>query len=98
MIEREAAAWRPIAERPEFDAQPIQQFVIIEGERDHSGLTWYRRAIGTAWISKSGPQGYSSKCFIRLCEEGDMDPRAALVTHWAPAIFPKLPEREVSDV
>lgn len=88
--------WRPICDRPQFDLQPIRQFVRIEGSRLHHGDTWARAWCGEAYIrpldAEDGINGYRAADMLRLCADGDMDIESAVITHWMPAVFPAIPK------
>lgn len=86
--------WIPVSERPYIDCQPGRQFVRIEGSRDHHGAKWARVWCGEAFIRKPGSddemEQYRRADILRLCDDGDIDPWTAKVTHWMPAEFPPL--------
>lgn len=82
--------WEPLANRPEWDRQPIRQFILLEGQRMHSDLIWRRVICGTASVDRDGPFGYRAEDIERLCRDGDMEPLTAAVTHWMPATYPPL--------
>jgi hypothetical protein len=89
--------WQPIETRPEIDHQPGRQFILLDGSRRHSDANWYRQWAGEAFIRKPGQPDemlqYRMDDILRLCNDGDIDPHTAKVTHWMPAIFPAFPER-----
>jgi hypothetical protein len=88
-------AWKPISDRPEWDHQPIRQFVMLVGSCTHHGDTWARAWAGEAFIRKPGVADemlqYRLQDILRLCRDGDIDPETARITHWMPATFPPLP-------
>lgn len=84
--------WQPIEDRPDFESQPMWQFIHLKGSKFHSGGDWSRRNAGTAAIDRNGPYGYRQSDFMRICADGDMDPMTARVTHWMPMKFPAPPE------
>jgi hypothetical protein len=87
--------WQPISERPEIDAQPGRQFIIVEGWLDHSGVSWARMFMGEAWIRKPGGDDemlqYRKSDILRICKDGDIDPSTARVTYWMPGKYPDYP-------
>lgn len=88
--------WKSIDERPEWDQQPMRQFIHIEGYSEHSGYKWHRAICGTAFIRKPGADDemlqYRKSDILQLCKDGDMDPYTARIMHWMPAIFPAFEE------
>jgi hypothetical protein len=80
--------WKPIAERPCFDEQPIRQFIRVEGKRFHSGINWFRIYYSDAYISKETYWGYCVDDMKRISERGDMEYESMQVTHWMPCIWP----------
>ena len=86
--------WKTIDERPEWDHQPMRQFIQLEGYCEHSGVKWHRAICGIAFIRKPGADDemlqYRKLDILQLCKDGDFDPHSAHVTHWMPAIFPAI--------
>lgn len=84
--------WFPVCDRPSIDRQPGRQFIRLEGSSDHSGVSWARVHCGEAYTRKLGSDDellqYRRSDILRLCNDGDMDPTTAVVTHWMPAAFP----------
>jgi hypothetical protein len=93
--EVDMSEWKPIETRPEIDHQPGRQFILLEGSRRHSDANWYRQWAGEAFIRRPGQPDemlqYRMDDILRLCNDGDIDPHTAKVTHWMPAIFPPYP-------
>lgn len=87
--------WRSVEDMPDWDYRPSVQFIVLEGEREHSGVRWRRTTWGVAHIRAPGADdemlGYRESDIVRICEDGDMELMSARVTHWLPAIVPHLP-------
>ena len=86
--------WQSIADQPPYMERPCRQFIRIEGRRYHSGVHWARVWCGEAFIrpddADDGMLGYRKADMLRLCQDGDIEPETAEVTHWMPAAFPLL--------
>ena len=89
--EGELAGWRKMGDRPEWQHQPMRQFILIEGHKEHSDAKWMRRHVAMVWAERDGPQGYRRRDIIQALREGDMDDNGWTVAAWMPATFPPYP-------
>lgn len=80
--------WMSIETLPPPDERPGRVFVLVQGERDHSGVRWLRQEAGIAGTDNDG----FVRCDIAHIEKrGDMDPGSGVVTHWLRINFPIFP-------
>jgi hypothetical protein len=82
--------WQKIETLPPPGERPGRVFVVIEGFKDHSGLSWYRQHAGLAYTYN---HGITPETLRKLEKEGDMEVGTAVVTHWMPYDLPPYPER-----
>jgi hypothetical protein len=87
--------WR--TDSPPFGKRPIWQYVWVQGEKYHSGTTWFRQGWGTAAIrindAEDGFQGFRRSDIERICLDNDMAIESAEVVGWLP-MMPPAPLRE----
>jgi hypothetical protein len=87
-----ADAWR--TDSPPFGKRPIWQYIWVQGEKYHSGTTWFRQGWGTAAIrtndAEDGFQGYRRSDIERICRDNDIEPCSADVVGWLPMTPPAL--------
>ncbi len=84
------SCWKPVADLPPPGERPGTALVIVEGERQHSGMEtrWHRMQMGIARTENAGFVGED----IRLIEDrGDMDADTGVVTYWS--TMPPYPSR-----
>jgi len=82
--------WLPINTLPAPGLRPGRVFVLVEGERDHSGLRWLRQEAG---IASTWNDGFDPADIRHIELKGDMDRGSGAVTHWLPIELPRFPER-----
>lgn len=90
------APWMTPEQSPSHEHTPFRHWVFVEGFAEHSGMRWYRSAIGEAVIRRdSDPdayQGYRRDDILAIEKRGDMDPGTGLVAYWMPwGNFPPIP-------
>lgn len=81
-------AWLAIDALPPPGERPGRVFVIVEGSKDHSGVSWRRQHAG---IAATYNEGFSPVDIAYLEERGDMDDGTGKVTHWLPINLPHFP-------
>jgi hypothetical protein len=84
--------WKPIETLPAPGERPGRVFVLIEGEKFHSGARWLRQQAG---IAATWNEGFDEKDMAYLEELGDMDTGTGKVTHWLPINLPRFPRRPI---
>ena len=83
--------WQPIEWAPIFEDRPIRQLIVVEGQKHHSGASWFRRYVADAYISRNDPFGYRREDLDRAQRDGDMD-YIEKITFWMPFILPEQPK------
>ncbi len=86
--------WQKIEDQPEYERRPHRQFIIVEGWKAHSGVTWARAAWGIASIRREDDpecmMGYYRVDVERIRRDGDMD-GVNCIRFWMPAILVPFP-------
>jgi len=82
--------WKPIEQLPPAGERFGKYWVIVEGERNHSGSTWYRQSAGVARTQNSG---FYETDIANIAEDGDMDAYGYIVTHFMEINNPPFPPR-----
>lgn len=85
---RDPSLWRTIDTLPPPGERPGRVFVIVEGEKCHSGICWRRQEAG---IAATQNDGFSETDIAYLERRGDMDRGSGNVTHWLPINLPHFP-------
>lgn len=85
--------WIPIAELPPPGDRPGRVFVLVEGEKHHSGKFWLRQFAG---IAATWNEGFDPIDIDHIESRGDMDAGTGLVTHWLPIMLPNFPRRPLT--
>lgn len=85
-------AWKPIDTLPPPGERPGRVFVLIEGEKHHSGVRWVRQHAGIAATSNDD---FDDVDLAYIEMRGDMDKGTGRVTHWLPINLPNFPRREL---
>lgn len=80
--------WLPISVLPAPGARPGRVFVLVEGEKFHSGMRWLRQEAG---IAATHNEGFDPVDIAFIEKRGDMDRGSGEVTHWLPINLPKYP-------
>lgn len=75
------SCWEPVADLPPPGERPGTALVIVEGERQHSGMEtrWHRMQMGTA---RTDNDGFLADDIRAIEERGDMDEHSGRVTYW----------------
>lgn len=87
------SGWLPMSALPDWDSRPPCHLIVLEGVKEHSGMSWRRPYAGEARISKNEPWGYRHEDIARLKRDGDMD-YVERVLCWMPLRMPDIPESE----
>lgn len=87
------AGWLPMSALPDWDSRPPRHLIVLEGVKEHSGMSWRRPYAGEARISKNEPWGYRHEDIARLKRDGDMD-YVERVLCWMPLRMPDIPDSE----
>jgi len=87
------SAWR--TDMPDFGSTPIWQYVWLQGEKYHSGMTWFRQGWGTAAIrvghAVDNYRGYRKADIERICADNDIDfALQPAIVGWLPMTPPAL--------
>jgi hypothetical protein len=80
--------WMPINTLPPPGERPGRVFVLVEGEKDHSGNRWMRKEVG---IAATWNEGFNPEDIRFIEKKGDMDRGSGAVTHWLPINLPPFP-------
>ena len=80
--------WTPISELPKPGARFGKYWVMVEGEKYHSGTTWLRQNAG---LARTENDGFYQSDIFRIAEEGDMDLLSPVVTHFMAITLPPYP-------
>ena len=83
--------WMPIETLPPPGERPGRTFVLVEGEKHHSGVRWLRQHAG---IAATDNEGFDKVDIYYIEDRGDMDQGTGVVTHWLPINLPPFPRRE----
>jgi hypothetical protein len=90
-----ADTWR--TDSPPFGQSPIWQYVWVQGEKYHSGQTWFRHGWGLATIRVAHAddhyRGYRRADIETICKNYDIDfALGPVIVGWLPAEPPALLE------
>lgn len=80
--------WKPIAELPKPGDRLGKYWVIVDGEKYHSGTTWARQAAG---LARTDNNGFYQSDISLIAKDGDMDVPGPVVTHFMAINLPPFP-------
>ena len=80
--------WTPIKDLPPPGHRSSKYWVIVDGEKYHSGTTWVRQSAG---LARTDNNGFYQSDIDQIAKKGDMDATMPEVTHFMAITLPPFP-------